>query len=112
MNYKHSADSVAASIQGKTNASKKSNFHRLGPGGYKVAVPKWEKMKNNLIAKGIIPQTLSWPKRARYYFYAHGGTDVPFSSSAWAAGGDHRITPTHGHVRMCLDAKFKILKDL
>ena len=77
VNYKHSADSMAASIQGKMNASKKKNFHRLGPGGYKVAVPKWEKMENNLIVKGIVPQTLSWPKRARYYFYAHGGTLDP-----------------------------------
>ena len=34
-------------------------------------------MENDLIAKGIIPQTLSWPKRARYYFYAHGGTLDP-----------------------------------
>ena len=54
--------------------AKKKNFHRLGPGGYKVAIPKWEKMENDLIAKGIVPQTLSWPKRARYYFYVHGGT--------------------------------------
>ena len=77
MNYKHSADSMAASIQGKINASKKTNFHKLGPGGYKVAIPKWEKMENNLIVKGIVPQTLSWPKRARYYFYAHGGTLDP-----------------------------------
>lgn len=77
VNYKHSADSMAASIQGKMNASKKKNFHRLGPGGYKVAIPKWEKMENNLIVKGIVPQTLSWPKRARYYFYAHGGTLDP-----------------------------------
>ena len=70
MNYKHSADSMAASIQGKINASKKTNFHKLGPGGYKVAIPKWEKMENDLIVKGIVPQTLSWPKRARYYFYS------------------------------------------
>ena len=34
-------------------------------------------MENNLIAKGIVPQTLSWPKRARYYFYAHEGTLDP-----------------------------------
>ena len=51
--------------------------YKLGPEGYKVAVPKWEKMENDLIAKGIVPQTLSWPKRTRYYFYAHGGTLDP-----------------------------------
>jgi hypothetical protein len=39
---------MAASIQGKMNASKKINFHRLAPEGYKVAVPKWKKMENNL----------------------------------------------------------------
>ena len=55
----------------------KKNFHRLGLGGYKVAIPKWEKMENDLIAKGIVPQTLSWPKQSRYYFYAHRGTLDP-----------------------------------
>ena len=57
--------------------AKRKNFHRLGPGGYKVAIPKWEKMENDLIAKEIVPQTLRWPKRARYYVYAHGGTLDP-----------------------------------
>ena len=34
-------------------------------------------MENDLIAKEIVPQTLSWPKQAMYYFYAHGGTLDP-----------------------------------
>ena len=39
-----------------------------------MAIPKWEKMENEMIKNGIIPATLRWPKRAKWYFLAHGGT--------------------------------------
>jgi hypothetical protein len=38
----------------KANAEKKEHHHILGPGGYKSAVPKW-------------------PKRAKNWWYGHGG---------------------------------------
>jgi hypothetical protein len=31
-------------------------------------------MEEDLIARGIIPATFNWPLRAKYFFYAHGGT--------------------------------------
>ena len=31
-------------------------------------------MEEDLIARGILPATFNWPLRAKYYFYAHGGT--------------------------------------
>jgi hypothetical protein len=31
-------------------------------------------MEEDLIARGIEPATFNWPLRAKYYFYAHGGT--------------------------------------
>jgi hypothetical protein len=54
--------------------SKKQHFHHHVQGGYSAAIPKWQKMEEDLIARGIIPATFNWPLRAKYYFYAHGGT--------------------------------------
>ena len=31
-------------------------------------------MEEDLIARGIVLATFNWPLRAKYYFYAHGGT--------------------------------------
>ena len=31
-------------------------------------------MEEDLIARGIVPAIFNWPLRAKYYFYAHGGT--------------------------------------
>jgi hypothetical protein len=56
------------------NASKKKKNHKLGSGGYKVTMPKWDKLEHDCIARGLIPTTIDWPERARTYFYAHGGT--------------------------------------
>ena len=72
--YKSSEDSEQRTTQAKENVSKKKHFHHLGQGGYKAAIPKWQKMEEGLIARGIILATLNWLLRAKYYFYAHGGT--------------------------------------
>jgi hypothetical protein len=45
----------------KENTSKKKHFHHLGQGGYKAAIPKWQKMEEDLIARGIVPATFNWP---------------------------------------------------
>ena len=42
--------------------------------GYKAAILKWQKMEEDLIARGIVPATFNWLMRAKYFFYAHGGT--------------------------------------
>jgi len=44
--------------QNTDNASQKRYFHKMGQGGYVAAIPKWEKMEADLIAKGIAPATL------------------------------------------------------
>jgi len=49
----------------KENASKKVYHHTLWQGGYKLAKPKWEKMEQDLIDKGITPATINWPKRSK-----------------------------------------------
>ena len=39
-----------------------------------MAIPKWQEIEEDLIARGIVPATFNWPIRAKYFFYAHGGT--------------------------------------
>ena len=47
--------------------------HRLGPGGYKSGLPKWDESERNMMAAGVTPVTETWPERCRTWFYAHGG---------------------------------------
>jgi hypothetical protein len=42
----------------------------LGPGGYKKAIPKWDREEQELVARGIIPATLDWAERAKHYYFA------------------------------------------
>ncbi|RLM78830.1 hypothetical protein C2845_PM12G12850 [Panicum miliaceum] len=50
----------------------KKYHHALGQGGYKVAIPKWEKMEEDLLAIGTTPATINWLERSRNWYYAHG----------------------------------------
>jgi hypothetical protein len=72
--YKKSEIFAQKSAQAKNSTSKKGEYnHRLGRGGYAVAIPKWRKMEQDLIAKGIISAVFYWPKRSKNWYYAHGG---------------------------------------
>jgi hypothetical protein len=72
--YKKSEFFSQKSAQAKNSASKKGEYnHRLGRGGYAVAIPKWQ----DLIAKGIISAVFHWPVRSKNWYYAHGGTLNP-----------------------------------
>ena len=70
--YKKSSTAVSRSAINKVNAGKKQYHHRLGTGGYKTAIPKWEAFEAGLLAKGIIPQTVDWPDRSKFWLFAHG----------------------------------------
>ena len=48
----------------KKNAEKKDKFHKLGPGGYAVAMPKWDKSEKEMEDAGVTPETLSCPPGA------------------------------------------------
>ena len=58
----------------KKNDEKKDKFHKLGPGGYAVAMPKWDKSEKEMLDASVTPETLSWPPRCMTWFYAHGGS--------------------------------------
>lgn len=56
------------------NARQKQYHHHLGSGGYRSAIPKWERMEREILAKGIEPESINWPERAKYWFFGHGGS--------------------------------------
>ena len=61
----------------KNNVAKKKFHHRTGSGGYLKARPLWDKAENDLLAKGVEPETLNWPERSRTWFFGVGGTLDP-----------------------------------
>ena len=71
--HKTSEKSKKMSATNKQNAAKKKLHHRTGSGGYLVARPKWSKTENNLVHKGIKPETRRWPDSCRTWFFRVGG---------------------------------------
>ena len=80
--YKTSELGIEKVQKAKDNASKKVYHHTLGQGGYKLAIPKWEKMEQDLLDRGIQPATMNWPERSRTWFYGHGGSLVSLTGAA------------------------------
>ena len=82
--YKKSDKSKKISEINKINAAKKLYHHRTGPGGYFKARPLWDKAENDLIAKGVEPETLNWPDHSRTWFFGVGGTlDLETRKCRW-----------------------------
>ncbi|XP_073362168.1 uncharacterized protein [Aegilops tauschii subsp. strangulata] len=77
--HKISEKSKKLSATNKKNAAKKKLHHRTGSGGYLKARPKWAKAENDLLDKGIEPETMDWPDRCRTWFFGAGGTLDPVS---------------------------------
>jgi hypothetical protein len=42
-------------------------------GGYKTAVPKWDKNEATMLDQGIISETHGSPQRSRNWLLGHGG---------------------------------------
>jgi hypothetical protein len=45
----------------------------MGSSGYPTAIPKWKKAKQELIDRGLVPESLDWTERAKHWFFTHGG---------------------------------------
>ena len=71
--YKTSAEGEAWVRRNQENARKKVYHHDMGSGGYDTAIPKWQKMEADIIAKGIEPESAKWPPRSKNWFFGHGG---------------------------------------
>jgi hypothetical protein len=75
--YKKSDEATQRSAKNKENADKKKYFHKLGTGGYKSAMPKWDKAESDMLDHGITPETLNWPVRSRNWLLGHGASYNP-----------------------------------
>ena len=95
MAYKKSAEAVKRSTTNKINAAKKKYHHVTGTGGYKTNMLKWEKAENDLLAKGITPETSGWIDRAKDWFYGHGGSLHPETGKCVYTKG-HLAKPFEG----------------
>ena len=58
--HKTSEKSKKMSATNKKNVAKKKHHHRTGSGGYLKARPLWAKGENDLLDKGVEPETLHW----------------------------------------------------
>ena len=77
LEYKESEEAKQRSAKNKQNASNKKYHHKLGTGGYKTAMPKWDKPEAGMRAAGITPATDGWPLRSRNWILAHGSSYDP-----------------------------------
>ena len=41
------------------------------------AIPKWQRMKEDLLTKGMQPFSIYWPERSKNWFFVHGGSLNP-----------------------------------
>jgi hypothetical protein len=46
----------------------------MGSGGYRNAIPMWEIMEADWLAKGIPLFSIDWPECSKNWFFAHGGS--------------------------------------
>jgi hypothetical protein len=72
--FKNSEEGQARMIKNQENAKQKQYHHHLGSGGYRTAIPKWQKLEQEILGRGIEPESMHWPERAKYWFFGHGGT--------------------------------------
>jgi len=63
--YKMLQEGEALVRRNKENVAQKRYHHHLGSRGYRSAIPKWERMEAEMIAKGVVPQTVweNWAER-------------------------------------------------
>ena len=108
MAYKKSSTAMARSAINRINAGKKEYHHRLGTGGYKTAIPKWLAFEAELIAKGITPQTATWPERSKFWLFAHGAVLDPETGLIVAKGKWKKKVETI--VPLLIDAIDKVRK--
>ena len=100
--HKKSEKSQKMSETNRINAAKKMHHHRTGSGGYLVARPKWARAENDLLQKGIEPETMHWPERCRTWFFGAGGTLDPVSG--WCIWTDKQLETPLRKMRQYIKA--------
>ena len=94
MAHKTSEKSKKMPAANKINVAKKKHHHRTGSGGYLKARPLRDKAENDLIAKGVEPETLNWPDYCRTWFFGVGRTLDPVTGKCVWTSKQLRIPVT------------------
>ena len=66
----------------------------MGSGDYRSAIPKWQRMEEDLLAKGIHPYSLDWPECSKNWFFTHGGSLDPQTGEPVIGGKIRRAAQT------------------
>ncbi|WVZ97555.1 hypothetical protein U9M48_043081, partial [Paspalum notatum var. saurae] len=72
--YKESEVAKARSEQHSGISRKRKYNHKMGPGGYRKSIPKWEKMEAELEQRGVNLPTANWPRHSKCWYYGYGGS--------------------------------------
>lgn len=99
--HKTSDKSKKMSTTNKKNAVKKKQHHRTGSGGYLKSESLWAKVENDLIDKGVKPETLNLPDSCRTWFFGVGGTLDPISGKCVWTDEQLRI-PSRGFMSISI----------
>ena len=95
------------SMTNKINVAKKEHHHRTGSGGYLKARPLWAKAENDLLDKGVEPETLNWLDHCRTWFFGVGRTLDPVSGKCRWTNEQLRIPVTK--LRQYIDAAWQAI---
>jgi hypothetical protein len=63
--YKTSKEGEARVRRNHKNTRQKVYHHKTGSGGYRSAIPNWQRMEADLLTKGIHPFSTEWPERSK-----------------------------------------------
>jgi hypothetical protein len=97
--YKTSEEGEERVRRNQENVRKKAYHHKTGSGGYRTTIPKWEKMEQDLVAKGVNLFSLNWLERSKNWFFVHGG-------SLDTESGAPRMSPA---IREAIEILFNIV---
>jgi hypothetical protein len=70
--FKTSEEAQAMSDRNKVNSAKNVYPHSLGPGGYMRKLPQWARREDELVLRGVVPETSEMCPRSRNYLLARG----------------------------------------
>jgi len=56
--FKNSKEGHTGMIKNQENAKQKQYHHHLGSCGYRTTIPKWQKLEQEILDRGIKPESL------------------------------------------------------
>lgn len=104
VSYQTSEEMMQVRMRNQNNFKKKQYHHTMGSGGYRSYTNKWVKLEQELVAKGVVPETINWNTRTKQWFFGHGGSIDPESGKVTYG---KRIEEAHQRLMHILNEKAK-----